>query len=68
MYAHHLGAYCHMGVLRLSLMQIESVVATLSGAYFLQTTTLKRRYPVMNNAEPEFLKAFGTARGLRGGG
>ena len=31
-------------------------------SFFLQTAALKRLYPEMTSAEPEFLKAFDTAR------
>jgi len=36
--------------------------STIEVSFFLQTAALKRLYPEMTNAEPEFLKAFDTAR------
>jgi hypothetical protein len=35
---------------------------TMEVSFFLDVAALKRLYPEMNNAEPEFLKAFDTAR------
>jgi len=36
--------------------------STIEVSFFLETAALKRLYPEMNNVEPEFLKAFDTAR------
>ncbi len=36
--------------------------STMEVSFFLETAALKRLYPEMNNAEPEFLKAFDTER------
>jgi hypothetical protein len=36
--------------------------STMEVSFFLETAALKRLYPAMNNAEPEFLKAFDSAR------
>jgi len=36
--------------------------STMEISFFLDIAALKRLYPAMTNAEPEFLKAFDTAR------
>ena len=36
--------------------------STMEVSFFLDVAALKRLYPEMINAEPEFLKAFDTAR------